>query len=243
VLGALALYSVLYFDFKAASAASIRSEGVKSTVEGRVVTILEDIPKRDFSYNAQNKTALPNVIERGVNQKRGKSSLLLLPRPHHDWTQEISFGNRITFEEKSPADAHIHGGGTAKIFRHHDDVCIWPELISQFSGGGFEEPDSFKQDIGSFGQSHGIALVAERAPRDVASDPSNDGQKPIRPEWRTAIAPPGLFLLGASLLALGGLFAYRFQFISNRPEIAFAVLVGYGLAVLGVIRLLYGFFS
>lgn len=53
--------------------------------------------------------------------------------------------------------------------------------------------------------------------------------------------PPGLFFLGAGLVAAGNLFAYRFQFIRQRPDVAFVLLSVYGSGVVGLCALILRF--
>lgn len=50
--------------------------------------------------------------------------------------------------------------------------------------------------------------------------------------------PLFVFFFGAICLGAGMWFAYRFKVINERPDIAFGVLCGYGLAILGMCALL-----
>lgn len=94
------------------------------------------------------------------------------------------------------------------------------------------------QYVGTLRQLNGITLVAELNVGDPSSAEREEGEHPVGPFWRVIASPPGSFLWGLFAIGVGCRFAYRSQFVRDRPEIAFVLLSAYGFGIALLIGLL-----
>ena len=90
----------------------------------------------------------------------------------------------------------------------------------------------------AFSRVQRFALMTEGAIRNDTSGEGDDNQSPIGPDRSPWPPEPGIFACGALLFGLGVFVVYRSQFIDERPDVAFALLAGWGLIVLLVVALL-----
>jgi hypothetical protein len=106
-----------------------------------------------------------------------------------------------------------------------DDKAKFVVLVSQ----------SFNEQVGTLRKANRITLTGEGFVRGETARRSDEHQSPIRPDRRPVV----FVLAGVMALVLGFAFAYRFQFIRDRPDTAFIFLACYGLGLLALIRGLY----
>lgn len=135
-------------------------------------------------------------------------------------------------EPEGPTKVCFYCPSGSVVLENYCEDRVWPEATV------WRRDDLFKVNIGGLSQMKGLAFLIERSISDDASNHRNDGEEPVRPDRRIRTKPPGplIFLFGAIAIGLGCLLAYRFEFIRQRPDVAFVLLVGYG----GLVLLLCG---
>jgi hypothetical protein len=230
LLGLAALVGFVARDFKDSLAMPV------SAFLSRPVCCAEHISVNDISDKRHRNPPVSNpfkrLVVRGLSQTT--EALVLSVSSSKDNHGDLPFRRSFDVGKVQPClQPNITRSCRPEILVTNNDETVTSK------GAIRNDADFVHQDVGSLGEANRIALVREGAIGHDASDSRNDGENPIGPDWRTSIAPPGLFVLAAGLLGAGSLFAYRLQFIRDRPDVAFSLLVCYGLAVLGLVRVLY----
>lgn len=186
-----------------------------------------DKSERDLSRSGIAGPFAHSCSEGGVTWNR-----LPLMRWHNNVRLAQYWNLRGLSEPEGPTKVCFYCPSGSVVLENYCEDRVWPEATV------WRRDDLFKVNIGGLSQMKGLAFLIERSISDDASNHRNDGEEPVRPDRRIRTKPPGplIFLFGAIAIGLGCLLAYRFEFIRQRPDVAFVLLVGYG----GLVLLLCG---
>jgi hypothetical protein len=222
-------------------AAGIRNKG---PVRLNGVSLSEYVFVRKFDNEAK-RIPVPwradgrykRMIEPFLQSREGGRRLRLSGQ--HDWRWELV---RLLLLPISNLQIHrgygeVQGAGRSKILQRKFDHRVdgWsPNVVP----AAVEHPITLDQDVRALGEHNGVPLVSERPIGDHSSSDGDRRHDPVRPRWRTIAQPVPLFIFGVIAIGGGYLFAYRLQFVRERPDVAFVLLAAYGCGIVGLIALI-----